>query len=143
VLAAIGVWIVFEMSSPMLLSWGRLVTHFALAGKVSELPPFDRQIWTLSAGWFYAIISADVVFEELITRAYLIERMTMFLGSIWIAGAISFLVSLALHVPGRNFYEALLRAPLILVLVAMYMYSRSLIACSLLHFLVNASWLSV
>ena len=114
VLLAIGGWIIFGMSSPMLLSWGRLVAGLAVVGKISEVPPFDQQIWNLSAPWFYAIIVADVVFEELVTRAYLIERLTRFLGSIWIAGAMSLLLSLALHVPGRNLYEALLRTPLIL-----------------------------
>jgi membrane protease YdiL (CAAX protease family) len=141
VLSGVVAWLLFEVSSPILLSWGRLVTKLAVVGKISELPPFDRQMWNLSAPWFYAMIAADVVFEEVVTRAYLIERLVKFIGSIWIAGAISFLLSLALHVPGRNFYEALLRAPLILLLVAMYMYTRSLIACSLLHFLVSASLL--
>lgn len=141
VLIAIGAWILFGMSSPLLLSWGRLVTKVAVVGKVLQLPPFDRQMWNLSAPWFYSIIAADVIFEELVTRAYLIERLTEFIGSIWIPGVMSVLLSLALHVPGRNFYEALLRAPLILVLVAMFMYTRSLIACSLLHFLVVANLL--
>lgn len=142
VLLGIGAWLLFQVSTPMLLWWGRLVTMLASTSGASQLPSFDRQMWNLSEPWFYAIIAADVVFEELVTRAYLIERLTTFIGSVWIAGAISFLLSLALHMPGRNLYEALLRAPLILLLVAMYLYTRSLIACSLFHFLVNATLLS-
>ena len=139
VLIAIGAWILFLLSSPILLSWGRLVGTLVTTNQVSQLPPFDLQMWRLTAPWFYTIIAADVIFEELVTRAYVIERLTGFMGSIWMAGAMSFLLSLSLHLPARNLYEALLRAPLIVLLVATYMYSRSLIACVVFHFLVDAN----
>jgi membrane protease YdiL (CAAX protease family) len=138
-LLGIGAWLLFELFLPLLLRWEQFITPVssatgALHG-LPPLPPVDQEVWSLSEGWFYVLVVADVIFEELVTRAYLIERLTDFIGNIWLAGAISLVLSVALHILHRDFHAALFRAPLALLLVAVYAYSRSLVACCVLHFM--------
>jgi hypothetical protein len=105
-LVGTAAWLLFEMSTPLLLWWGRLVVALASMNGGSHamtLPPLDREIWNLSEGWLYVTVAADVIFEELVTRAYLIERLKDFIGSIWVAGAMSLVLSIALHIPGATF----------------------------------------
>jgi membrane protease YdiL (CAAX protease family) len=94
-------------------------------------------------GWLMAALASDVVFEELATRAYVIERVFSITGSKLAAGVLSLGLSVVMHIEGRTFSDALLRIPLLLLLVALYLMRRSVVACMLCHFLMDAALILV
>jgi len=79
-----------------------------------------------------------VLFEELATRAYIIERVIKFTGNRLFAGLASVLVSLAIHVPGRTLGDILRIAPITLLLTALYIWRRNIVPAFIAHFLGNA-----
>jgi uncharacterized protein len=89
--------------------------------------------WGLSV----AYVTSDAVFEELGSRAYLIERFDSLTGSIWLAGSVSLLVSILGHVFAWGVGGALERAPQLLLLVTLYMLRRNLLVCVLTHILID------
>jgi len=88
-------------------------------------------------GFNFANIAASAAVEELGSRAYIIERFRALTGSIWIAGAVSLLASVIIHVPGFGVQGAVARAPILLVLVLLYLWRRNLPLCVLVHVGVN------
>jgi len=98
-------------------------------------PPLGSAPLVLSRKLGFAYILAAVVVEELGSRAYIIERFMTLTGSVWIAGAISMLASIMLHVPAWGVEGALARAPALLVFVLLYLWRRNLPLCLLTHLL--------
>jgi membrane protease YdiL (CAAX protease family) len=84
-----------------------------------------------------ALNAADVIYEEFI-RAYVIERIVGFTGSIWLASTVAVALFVVLHLPGRDGFEVLTVIPLILLLTTLYALRRDIVACMLCHFLINA-----
>jgi len=84
-------------------------------------------------------IAADVLFEELAPRAYLIERVSRFTGSVWLAGTASFALSFAMHLPTHGLAYTMSLTPLFLTLTVLYVWQRTLAACVLAHFLMDTS----
>jgi membrane protease YdiL (CAAX protease family) len=85
-----------------------------------------------------AILAFGVLFEELATRAYIIERVIKFTGNRLFAGLASVLVSLAIHVPGRTLGDILHIAPITLLLTALYIWRRNIAPAFIAHFAGNA-----
>jgi membrane protease YdiL (CAAX protease family) len=94
---------------------------------------------TLSLAVYLLVTTAlFVLFEELATRAYIIERVIKFTGNRLFAGLASVLVSLAIHVPGRTLGDILRIAPITLLLTALYIWRRNIVPTFIAHFAGNA-----
>src|ERR1700691_1947217 len=76
--------------------------------------PFRREVLNLITTAFF------ILFEELATRAYIIERVIDFTDYRLLAGLASVLVSLAVHVPGRDLGTMLRVTPIILLMTMLY-----------------------
>jgi len=100
--------------------------------------PKGNALLFLPRGLRFAYIAADAVVEELGSRAYLVERLTDIGGNIWIVGGVSWAASLLIHFRAWGFSGTLFRAPSLLLLVALYVWRRNLLASVLAHFLVDA-----
>lgn len=93
--------------------------------------------------WFLASVASGVFFEELATRAYVIERVVAFTGNRLLAGISSLLLSIALHIPGRSLGGALQRGPVLLLLTVLYVWRRNIVACLIAHFLIDTALILV
>jgi membrane protease YdiL (CAAX protease family) len=85
-----------------------------------------------------ASTALGVLFEELATRAYIIERVIKFTDNRLFAGLASVLVSLAIHLPGRTLGGILRLAPITLLLTALYIWRRNIVPAFIAHFVGNA-----
>jgi membrane protease YdiL (CAAX protease family) len=79
-----------------------------------------------------------VLFEELVTRAYIIERMLDLTGSRLASGIASFTVSLLIHAPGRSITVLAGVTPIILFMTLVYLWRRNIVPGFTAHFLGNA-----
>lgn len=122
----IGCWLLYT-----LLISTRLYIHKFLSLNTFAEGPF----YGYSESAYLLIVAADVIFEEIGTRAYIIERATLATGSKLTAGALSILVSVIIHLPTLSLREALLRIPGLLILTIEYILCRSTTACIISHFL--------
>jgi membrane protease YdiL (CAAX protease family) len=93
--------------------------------------------WTTASLYRYPgvalLCAADALVEEIGSRAYVVERFSEMTGSLAAGGAVSWMVSVAMHVPFWGGAGALQRAPWLLVYVCFYVWRRNLWASTLLH----------
>jgi membrane protease YdiL (CAAX protease family) len=92
----------------------------------------------LAAVSLLASTALYILFEELATRAYIIERVINFTDSRLLAGLASVLVSLVLHLPGRSLGDMLRVTPIILLMTALYIWRRNILPGFIAHFAGNA-----
>ena len=107
-----------------------IATNFAALSATHPIP--HQEIWVL---WSVAV---GAFFEELATRAYIIERVIVLTGSRAAASVVSICVSLIFHVPGRTFDNLLEVTPIILFMTFLYLWRRNLVPSLTAHFLGNA-----
>jgi len=86
--------------------------------------------------WLVWDAMVGVLFEELVTRAYIIERMVSLTGSRLAAGGASFAVSLLIHAPGRA--PLVGTVPIIGFLTLLYLWRRNIVPGFIAHFSGNA-----
>jgi membrane protease YdiL (CAAX protease family) len=84
-----------------------------------------------------ALTAFGVLLEELGTRAYIIERVIAFTDNRLLAGLASVLVSLALHLPGRDLGTMLRVTPIILLMTVLYIWRRNIVPGFIAHFVGN------
>lgn len=89
-------------------------------------------LWAL----FLIVITAAVT-EEVLFRAYPIERLLEVTGSAWPAAVFSFVVFVLVHVPLWGPGHVISISGGSVVLIALYLRSRSLAPVVIMHFLVN------
>jgi membrane protease YdiL (CAAX protease family) len=89
--------------------------------------------------WFLAIVASGVLFEEVATRAYIIEHVAKLTGSTALAGIASLCLAFGAHLLGRNLAAALSRGPVLLLLTALYLWRRNILPGVIAHFLLDAS----
>jgi uncharacterized protein len=91
----------------------------------------------LSIPVLLAMIVTAAITEEILFRGYPIERINELTSSKWIGVAVSFVIFLVPHV---NFFGPswlIYHGSGMVMIYALYIYRRNLVACMLLHFLVN------
>jgi membrane protease YdiL (CAAX protease family) len=115
---------------------GNSILHYWIATNFSSLhtPNLTFSI----AVSLLASTALSVLFEELATRAYIIERVIDFTGNRVLAGLASVLVSLAIHLPGRTLGGILRATPITLLLTASYIWRRNIVPAFVAHFVGNA-----
>ena len=116
---------------------GLLVTVIAVIALQLEQPETLTALSQLSLPVQLVIVGTAVVTEEILWRGYPIERLTEVTGSVWIGGAVSGIVFLAVHFPAWGLVGAIPQAVFTLVLVGVYVWSRNTVACMLAHGVIN------
>ncbi len=77
--------------------------------------------------------------EELTLRAYAIERLALFTGNLPIAGIVTAAVFTLAHAPRYGFTPLLLGvAVFAIALTALYLKTRNLFACAIVHALIDS-----
>ena len=76
--------------------------------------------------------------EELMFRAYAIERLTLFTGKLWISGAVTVAFFTLGHVPRYGFHLSLVAVAIIAAfLTALYLWRRNFWVCAAMHAVVD------
>lgn len=88
--------------------------------------------------WAMVLVVITVaVTEEVLFRAYPIERIAEMTGSVWIAAAVSLIVFILLHVPMWGVGHIFNIGGISIILVALYTWQRRLAPVVIMHFLTN------
>lgn len=102
--------------------------------------PLQELFSRMPGGPKLALIATAAVTEEVIFRGYLIERLYSLTGRAWGSAAIAFLIFTAAHIPGHGLALVLAGTWQVgAALCLLYMRTRSLGACILLHLLINST----
>jgi membrane protease YdiL (CAAX protease family) len=135
----------FSLADPFLGVWTFLIYYLIPLGWVmgKVLRAGVTQGAVHAEFWFLASVASGVLFEELATRAYIIERIIAFKGNRLLAGIASLLLSIGLHIPGYGLGGALQRGPGMLLLTMLYIWRRNIVACLIAHFLINTALILV
>ncbi len=80
---------------------------------------------------------ANGIAEEIGFRGYAIERIEELTGSTLLGASVPFVVEVLVHAPVWGLHGMLLKAPVLLLLVALYLWRRNLPACVLAHVLID------
>jgi membrane protease YdiL (CAAX protease family) len=110
---------------------------FHLYSSLTQAGPGDSALFSLPARWFITLMVLDIAYEEVATRAYVIERVISFTGSSILAGTASLVLSIGMHIPGRDIWQAFHRIPMMSMLTALYVWRRSILPGALTHLLIN------
>lgn len=86
---------------------------------------------------FFGILTAAVT-EELLFRAYPLERVQELGGSRWVAGGISVAFFCLLHLPSWDLYHVFgVVLPLGIILTLVYLRTRNLLFTMIIHFMID------
>jgi membrane protease YdiL (CAAX protease family) len=131
------------------LAWGLVLTAVLIfitgpvgdwALKQTALAGFERGFAKLEElpGWFLivAAVTAGVV-EETLYRGYAIERLALFTGNLWSAGALAWIAFCLVHAPFWGWGPVLRMAIAGLPILLFYLWMRDLLACMIAHALSN------
>jgi membrane protease YdiL (CAAX protease family) len=80
---------------------------------------------------------ANGIAEEVGFRGYAIERIEELTGSKLLGASVPLIVNVLVHAPVWGFHGMLIKAPILLLLVALYLWRRNLPACALAHVLID------
>lgn len=98
------------------------------AAQIAAVPLVLRIVLFLTAGFC----------EELMLRAYAIERLTLFTGKLWIGGAVVVVLFTLAHVPRYGFSVALIDVAIIAIaLTALYLRTRNFWVCAIMHAIID------
>jgi membrane protease YdiL (CAAX protease family) len=131
-LAAIAILLTYLLISPRLI-WIAdkipvVAAQLRLGGKLyASLPR-----WLDWSG-----LLANGIAEEVGFRGYAIERIEELTGSKTLGASVPFVVNVLVHAPVWGLYGMLVKAPILLLLVALYLWRRNLPACVLAHVLID------
>jgi len=128
--AAGAVWFILY-THVLIIRWDLLGVLRGRAGRGGSL------LLRLSPYAHRARLTASAAWEELAFRAYLIERVRGLTGNIWIAAAVSAVVSVIWHIPGWGPEQSLLLGGGQLLLILLYVWRRNLPTCFIAHFASN------
>jgi membrane protease YdiL (CAAX protease family) len=99
-------------------------TNGATAAEIAAVPLGLRIAIFLTAGFC----------EELLFRAYAIERLTLFTGNVWLSGALTLALFTLGHVPRYGFHPSLAGVAIIGAgLTGLYLWRRNFWICAAAH----------
>jgi uncharacterized protein len=88
-------------------------------------------------GWIGQGCWRNGIAEEVGFRGYAMERIEELTGSKLLGASVPFVVNVLVHAPVWGLYGMLVKAPILALLVALYLWRRSLPACVLAHLLID------
>lgn len=118
----------FYIETPILAYWVKTNFSFFATTHIAHQPEW-QEIW---------VPVTAALFEEVATRAYIIEQVVDLSGSLALAGAASLCLSVAIHVPGRTLSQMVEVVPILLFLTILYMWCRNIAPGIITHCLGNA-----
>jgi membrane protease YdiL (CAAX protease family) len=96
----------------------------ATPAQIGAVPLVLRVVLFLTAGFC----------EELMFRAYAIERLALFTGKLWIGGVVAVVLFTLAHAPRYGFSVSLADVAIIATfLTALYLWTRNFWACAIMH----------
>jgi membrane protease YdiL (CAAX protease family) len=121
-------------------AWGAVMTYSWVIGLLRPQPPNEgvATITALPVLAVAALVVTTAVTEELLMRAYPIERLTDLTGRRWIGVLVSALIFVAPHLTFFSLDWLLYQGPGAAALYGLYLWRRNLYACMVLHLLINA-----
>ncbi len=131
-LAAIAIFLTYLLVSPRLL-W----IAYKIPTVAAELTLGGKLYASLPRWLDWSGLLANGIAEEVGFRGYAIERIEELTGSKFLGASVPFVVNVLAHAPVWELYGMLVKAPILLLLVALYLWRRSLPACVLAHVLID------
>lgn len=131
-LAAVTILFVFLLVSPRLIGMADKIPVVA-----AELTFADTMYASLPKWLDWSGLLANGIAEEVGFRGYAMERIEELSGSKFIGASLPFVVNVLVHAPVWGLYGMLVKAPILLLLVALYLWRRSLPACVLAHLMID------
>jgi membrane protease YdiL (CAAX protease family) len=123
-----------------LFYWGIAMAWSWLA--MTLLPPVQdagtASLVALPIPVLLAMIVTTAITEEILFRGYPIERINDITSTTWVGPAVSFMVFVVPHLTFFGLGWLLYHGGGTVMIYALYLRRQNLIACMLLHFLVNA-----
>ncbi|HEX3466371.1 MAG TPA: CPBP family intramembrane glutamic endopeptidase [Candidatus Elarobacter sp.] len=121
-----------------------LAAFAALTHGASESNESPAAIATVPLAFRVLLFLTAGFCEELVFRAYAIERLALFTGKLWIAGAVSVVLFALAHVPRYGFSASLAAVGIIAaVLSALYLWTRNFWVCATMHAIIDCLGLVV
>ncbi|MFN6947219.1 MAG: CPBP family intramembrane glutamic endopeptidase [Cytophagaceae bacterium] len=127
------------------LQWSLLLAGIALAWSWAIhllFPPFQSEglseIVAQPLGLVLALIITAAITEEILYRAYPIERIHELTGKRWLAVGLSFTIFILPHIQFFGPLWLIYHGGGTVIIYLLYLWRRNLYACMLLHFFINA-----
>jgi uncharacterized protein len=129
---AIAIYLAYLLITPRLMwmadKMPAMATELTTGIKMyASLPPW--------LNWSGAI--ANGIAEEVGFRGYAIERVEELTGSKSLGASLPFIVNVLVHAGVWGLHGLLIKAPILLLFVALYLWRRNLPACALAHVLMD------
>ena len=102
-----------------------------------QQPSTLSQVSSLSLLVKLLTITTAAITEEFLYRGYAIERIYNLTGNLKLGGLISAFIFLAIHFPAWGIAGAIPQFVFAVFLTTFYIYKRNLIACIVMHWLIN------
>ncbi|MGA7870739.1 MAG: CPBP family intramembrane glutamic endopeptidase [Candidatus Binatus sp.] len=131
-LSAILVLLAYLQISPRLLSMADRIPALAVELTVGGAMYASLPKWLDLSG-----LLANGIAEEVGFRGYAIERIEELTGSKMLGASVPFIVNVLVHAPVWGLYGMLIKGPILLLFVALYLWRRNLPACVLAHILID------
>jgi uncharacterized protein len=131
-LGTILVFLAYLQISPRLLSMADRIPSLA-----AELTAGGAMYASLPKWLDLSGLLANGIAEELGFRGYAIERIEELTGSKMLGASVPFIVNVLVHAPVWGLYGMLIKGPILLLFVALYLWRRNLPACVLAHILID------
>ncbi len=131
-LAAIAIVLAYLLISPRLIWMADKIPAVA-----AELTLGGTLYASLPRLLDWSGLFANGIAEEVGFRGYAMERIEELTGSRMLGASVPFVVNVLVHAPVWGLYGMLVKAPTLLLLVALYLWRRSLPACVLAHILID------
>ena len=131
-LAAMAIFLAYLLFSPRLI-W----MAYKIPAVAAQLTLGGTMYASLPRWLDWSGLLANGIAEEVGFRGYAIERIEELTGSEVLGASVPFVVNVLVHAPIWGLYGMLVKAPILLLLVALYLWRRSLPACVLAHVLID------
>jgi CAAX protease family protein len=133
VLFGIGLGLLLSVALPLLEIFANQLFPASQGGAIQDTI-INKPVWL----WLTIILTASVT-EEVLFRAYPLERLTSLTGNKWLAAILSLAAFVLFHTKGIWSTAHVLGAvlPMGAILTALYMWRRNLPFVILMHFLID------
>jgi membrane protease YdiL (CAAX protease family) len=131
-LAALATIIAYVGLSPLVIS-----IAFEIPAIAKQLTYTDAMYASLPKLLDWSGLLANGIAEEVGFRGYAIERIEELTGSTFWGASIPFVIEMLAHAGAWGLYGMLAKAPILMLLVALYLWRRNLPACVLVHIFID------
>ena len=102
------------------------------------MPPGTDKIKSFPVWLGLWIFLSSSIAEEFLYRGFVLERLGQVCGNIWIGGLITLIWFTAMHLPLGLVYSLTIVLPATIMITALYIWRRDLVANIIVHLVFNA-----